>query len=398
MKLSKTKKQAARIACLIAAAAVLSGCGNMEENNNTVTLTPTVTVTPTGKPAVTDKPEPTNVPTPQPTSTPAPTATPTPSLPLVVSGKEDIKKELYAAITELRQPFVMDISDAGLSEHPHIDVLNLYYAISAEFPELKYAYNITAEVNGSELSCEIFYMPYMTGKFPENFEGIEIDSLNTLIAVAEEHLGTEPVNIRITNTTLEPDTLWHALQQAGGVYVVCKPSQDATQILFEPPMGVTMEEALAALEEIEQYADKIVSEVLEDGMTEYEKAEALYSYVTETVTYDWRYYNDLKSMPYQSRTALGAFKDGVAICGGYSNAVKILFEKAGIRCYNVSGTWTGEGHMWNIALIDGQWRWCDATADRGRTRETGFQHFLLEELSKNAYSWREESIVPLLAE
>ncbi len=103
-------------------------------------------------------------------------------------------------------------------------------------------------------------------------------------------------------------------------------------------------------------------------------------------------------MPYASQTALGALRDQTAICGGYSHAIKLLFEKVGIPCWNVTGVWAGEYHMWNIACIDGQWLWCDATAGRGSSVEFGLRGFALTELDEQQYQWDPETIAPLLNE
>ena len=139
-------------------------------------------------------------------------------------------------------------------------------------------------------------------------------------------------------------------------------------------------------------APDIVSRLVTEGMSDLEKAEALYSWVTANVEYDQRYYSDRNAMPYESQTAIGALRDGLAICGGYSNAVKLLFEKAGIPCFNVTGKYFGENHMWNIALLDGQWLWFDATADRGSTGEFGFLRFGLTELDGTKYAWDQEQV------
>ena len=58
---------------------------------------------------------------------------------------------------------------------------------------------------------------------------------------------------------------------------------------------------------------KVVDEIITADMTGAEKAEALYTYVTENVRYDQRYYADRDNMPYDSQTAYGALHDGLAI-------------------------------------------------------------------------------------
>ena len=68
----------------------------------------------------------------------------------------------------------------------------------------------------------------------------------------------------------------------------------------------------------------------------------------------------------RQQTAYGALHDNLATCGGYAQALQQLFQKAGIPCYTVSGEMGSEYHMWNIAYLDGEWRYFDATSDRGR--------------------------------
>lgn len=312
---------------------------------------------------------------------------------LMVSDRDMLKAELINAIVHLSQPVRMDISKVGLTS-PTLDVKNIYYEITAQDPDLKYAYDVTAQVNGSELTCEISYMPYKTGDFPVDFSGAEVGSLKKLLLVAEENMGEEPVPIRITDTTLDPDTMYRALQQVGGGYVNCTLSVDAAEIRYSAPQGMTLEECMTALDQAGQLADEVIAQTITDGMTQREQAEALYSYVTEHVAYDHRYYADRANMPYDSQTALGALRDGVAICGGYSHAVKLLFEKAGITCFNVTGSYFRENHMWNYVILNGEGYYCDATSDRGG-RSNHFMLTLDEMTVLGEHKWDHELVVNL---
>lgn len=289
----------------------------------------------------------------------------------------------------------MELSGLEL-ENPEIDVKNIYYGITAEAPELKYACDLSAWTEGTALHCQISYMPYKTGDFPADFSGMEIASLGELISAAEENMGNEPVAVRITDPKLDPDTMNRALQQAGGGYLYCGLNKDATAIVCSPPYNMSMEDCLAALAQADALAESVVFQLITGDMSDREKAEALYAWVTANVEYDQCYYSDRNAMPYESQTALGALRDGVAICGGYSHAVKLLFEKAGIPCFNVTGTCQGENHMWNIARIDGQWLWFDAAMDRGSDGQFGFLRFALKELDRNKYQWNEDSLSSLL--
>ncbi len=314
---------------------------------------------------------------------------------LAVSDKDEIKMELAEAMRQLRQPRVMEVSSLVL-EYPEIDVKNIYYSIVRDYPELKYAYNLEVTVDGTELKCQIYYMPYKMGVFPDDFVGEEVGSLQDLLAVAESYLGELSFPIRITNTQMDPDDMSRALQQVGGGYIFCSLNVDATAIQYSAPSEMTMEDCITALDLAGSIADEVISQVVTPGMTQYEQAKAVYSYLAQEVSYDQRYYSDRSNMPYESQTALGALRDHLAICGGYANALKILYEKIGIPCYNVTGKYFSENHMWNLAKLDGEWLWFDATSDRGNSPEYGFLRFALKELDETKYQYKEKDIRQLI--
>ena len=240
-------------------------------------------------------------------------------------------------------------------------------------------------------------MPHKTGNYPADWQGITVDTIPELIETAEAHLGSEPLNIRMTDPAMDPDQISYALQQVGGGYILCSLSQDGTQLTYSPAMGMTMEECLTLLEQAETLAAEAAEKRIDDTMTKREQAEALYRYLTEYVQYDRRYYSDRANMPYDSQTAVGALRDGVAICGGYSLALKLLFEQADIPCYTATGLYGSEHHMWNIADLDGHWLWFDATADRGLSPKFELCHFAQEELEER-YSWDSIQLSWLLSE
>lgn len=99
-------------------------------------------------------------------------------------------------------------------------------------------------------------------------------------------------------------------------------------------------------------------------------------------------------MPYESTTAYGALKDDLAICGGYAQALQALYEQVGIPCLTVSGQWNGENHMWNLVLLDGEWRYCDATSDRGRS-EFGFGCYRVTAENLWGHTWDQDWVARL---
>ena len=380
------KKQRRFFLCLLCltvfSTVILTGCRNAPKD------TPESSPLPSQTPAETQAPV--ETPAPVETAEPVETAAPEPMV-ITAGSREELKNAMVGAIEGLCPRLTAEIAGSWL-EQPEMDVRNLYYEIAATRPELKYAYDLEIGSEAGGLVCTFHYMPYKTGDFPEGFAGQEAGSIPELIALAEENIGREAVPVRITNRELDPDSMNRALQQAGGGYLLCMLNRDATAIQYQASYGTDMETGLAALAEADRLAEQVIAQVITPGMSQREKAEALYAYVTSTVSYDQRYYTDKSNMPYESQTALGALRDGVAICGGYSHAVKLLFEKAGIPCYNVTGKYFNENHMWNIALLDGQWLWFDATADRGSTGEFGFLRFGLAELDGTKYAWDQEQL------
>ena len=80
--------------------------------------------------------------------------------------------------------------------------------------------------------------------------------------------------------------------------------------------------------------------------------------------------------------------------GGYAQALQALYEQMGIPCLTVSGQWNGENHMWNLVWLDGEWRYCDATSDRGRS-EFGFGCYRVTAENLWGHTWDQDWIVRL---
>lgn len=222
-------------------------------------------------------------------------------------------------------------------------------------------------------------MPYKLGSIDEGSlpdEVYKIYTLKDLIKTANQSIGKDSTPIAILNSDLNIDDMQNALQQAGYSYIVFTLNNDATQIKAFPTNQRTMAESLDYISKTKALAQDIYSEIITDKMTNDEKLEAIYKYITTTVKYDYRYYNAPDTMPYESTTAYGAYKFKTAICGGCSWSIKMLVELAGIECYNVAGTmYTGEYHMWNFIKYKGDFRYFDATWDLGASSEDDYRNF-----------------------
>ena len=120
----------------------------------------------------------------------------------------------------------------------------------------------------------------------------------------------------------------------------------------------TMAAALAVREQLWE------SGQLTSAMTETEKARVYYTWICENCTYDYDAGDkSLSHIPY------GLFAKGTAVCDGYTGAYNLLLKLEDISCTALSG----EGHIWTVALLDGQEVHIDTTwGDAGDGVDYGF--------------------------
>lgn len=105
------------------------------------------------------------------------------------------------------------------------------------------------------------------------------------------------------------------------------------------------------------------------GFTEetddYTKILSIYTFICDTVSYD---YENLENESYTDKfTAEAALHDGKAVCQGYALLLYYMLLSVGIDCRVIAGydAETGEGHAWNIVLLDGVYYNLDSTWDAG---------------------------------
>ena len=243
-------------------------------------------------------------------------------------------------------------------------------------PELKYAYALECTEGAEGTVCKISYMPYKLGYPDGEPEGaVEINTLAELVKAADAALGKEEIPIVIRDPELLVDDMQRALQLAGYGYILYTLNSDATAIRAFPSDSETVEESVEKIREIQSIANETAATILTDTMDDEEKLKAIYRFIVENTTYDYRYYQDPNVLPYESRTAFGPLQNGTAICGGFSWAFRVLCEEAGIPCWNITGTGAGEEHMWYCALLDVEDRYFDTTWDAGRSDESQWRYF-----------------------
>ncbi|HNX29584.1 MAG TPA: transglutaminase domain-containing protein [Syntrophomonadaceae bacterium] len=137
------------------------------------------------------------------------------------------------------------------------------------------------------------------------------------------------------------------------------------------------------------YVDSDNNEIIElskslvnDDMTDIEKAKAIHDWVAGNIKYDYQAYleGDLGL-----KTASATLKDGAGVCSGYSFLFAALCRAADLPAKVVYGQinggdgWEDQKHAWNEVQIEGEWITIDNTWDAGYIKNGSFVAALSDE-------------------
>ncbi len=140
-------------------------------------------------------------------------------------------------------------------------------------------------------------------------------------------------------------------------------------------LHITYFTTAAQEETVEDTLDKVIAGMALDGLTDYQKLQTVYNYLS-AIRYD---YTNLEDDSYTLKySAYAALIDRTAVCQGYANLFYLFMQRLGIDCRIISGWGLGEGgkyeaHAWNIVKLGKYYYNCDATWDEGAKT---FQWFL----------------------
>ena len=109
-----------------------------------------------------------------------------------------------------------------------------------------------------------------------------------------------------------------------------------------------------------QKAKETALSVVNQEMSELEKAIALHDYLVVNCEYD-KENLDANTIPDTSYSAYGVLVNRIAVCNGYALAYKYLLNQVGIECYMVSSDTMN--HAWNLIVLNGQYYQVDVTWD-----------------------------------
>ncbi len=118
---------------------------------------------------------------------------------------------------------------------------------------------------------------------------------------------------------------------------------------------------------LEKETDRILEELINPDLEEYDKIKTIHDYIVNNVKYDV-VRNENEKSKYNSNTAYGVIIEGYGICNGYTDALAIFLTKLGYDNYKIATTpelisYSKSGHVWNAVNFEGNWLHIDLTWD-----------------------------------
>lgn len=143
-------------------------------------------------------------------------------------------------------------------------------------------------------------------------------------------------------------------------------------------------------------AQKVIGETLKDGMSAYEKEEALYDWMVWNIDYDWTHNDVMVPTPRESFTPYGGLVNHMATCLGFATTFQLLMDLAGVECITVIGAayYNAGDHAWNMVRLNGSWYCADVTWDANSRERLGsaarwtFFNITSDEMAENGdHQW-----------
>ncbi len=184
------------------------------------------------------------------------------------------------------------------------------------------------------------------------------------------------------NTEYLTDAFFEAYNQnplCGIIYTLdYNYSTDALVVTYVLDKEETEKMQTASLEK----AAEIVADIIDSGMDDFEKENAINTYLCENTQYNdeiMEYINSDGTISGEaiqkfahSFTPYGVLVENSGVCESYSEAFKLLCEAANMEAIIETGRLSGVNHEWNRVKIDGNWCIMDVTNNDSEYLPNGY--------------------------
>ena len=161
----------------------------------------------------------------------------------------------------------------------------------------------------------------------------------------------------------------------------------------------TKSEVISKRQKTEEKANDIIKTIIRSNMDDYSKVLAVHDYIINNATYDSEN-ADKNTIPPEEHDAYGVLVKGIGVCDSYTEAMKLLLDKAGVECITVIGDEAEDsedakddiGHAWNIVKIGGSYyhidaTWNDAGEEYGGNKGKYYYFNVTDEEMKKTHTW-----------
>lgn len=176
---------------------------------------------------------------------------------------------------------------------------------------------------------------------------------------------------------LEVDSSNVNLKEAG-TYPITYTAKDYAGNKTKATANVIVKERVYNEEELNSLADKVLAKILKEGMSPYEKAEAIYNYTRKNI----RYISNSQKEDWV-RAAYEGLVDKKGDCYVYACTAKVLLTRAGITNMDIEKIPAKTLHYWNLVDLGDGWYHFDTTP-----RKDGVVFFMWSEKDLMDYSER----------
>lgn len=181
-----------------------------------------------------------------------------------------------------------------------------------------------------------------------------------------------------TDVDLKIDAAGVTLSEVGEYPVVYTATDDAgNQTVVEIIVHVVAEE-LPTEDKINAAADKILSQIINDSMSEYDKAYAIFRWVHDKIAYS----DNTPKNGYVDGAYRGLVKKQ-GDCYTYAMSAKCLLTRAGIKNMDIAKIPAKTNHYWNLIDLGDGWYHFDATRRRDKSEFFYVNDETLMEYSRN---------------
>ena len=133
-------------------------------------------------------------------------------------------------------------------------------------------------------------------------------------------------------------------------------------------------------------AKAVLDEIIEDNMTDYEKEEACYLWLTSKMQADTSVLTVIHESNEDVDNPYGVLKTHNAVCVGYATTMRLFMQMLGIECKVIHSS--DLIHSWDLVKLEDGWYHVDCYSDADSTQYLNFN--MNDEIAQDSHDWNHQ--------